>query len=1010
MTNVYYYLKRTQAAAKEEEFSVPYDLRAKKNVVVEKLFPLTISMLANISRKIIKGEAIDEEKRKKQLEVIAKFFVSYYNSNNAPEYANYLLLLSAVAYYHIGQCGTAVILAKKIDETGLSEYGDFAVLICRLLQNKELKNAFESSFWEKELIDYINEYNSTYCTESIISQASAENLRKSVLFYGNDREVLFVDVFLALAKLKSDNSTYKILKKYSSLTEENINRLIKAKNGFKEMWPAQRTMAEHGFFNGKSGVVQLPTGAGKTKAIALCIYSYQPEINSNVSVIVTPFRALTREVRSDLNKTLKFDSNISIVEVSDLLQDDYSMDLLSKNEHHRVIVVTPEKLLYILEKEPEFAEEIGQIIFDEGHLFEDEHRGAKFELLVSTILFKTPMNTQKILISAVVGGVAELKTWIAGEKGEIVDESSFYPAEKNVVALGSVTSNSDIFYKLDYLDIENNCKVDYFIPRFFKQVQLDDGNMFPCNAKDYSLALLLKLVKKDNCAVFCGTKSNANGLLERIVDLANKGIAIDKIIERNDKLEQKRISNLVRQTYGSDSTIFNAAELGVFAHHAGITDGIKSSIEYALQKSLITNVICTSTLAQGVNIPIKYLIVSNTYQGGQRMTSSDFQNLIGRVGRPGMYVEGTIIFSNIDAYQSKNYSWDTFKDVFNVDKERCYSTLEYLCITGHMRYDGVITSYYNHIITLYDNNKNNINEINAAIKQYDIQDGNSKNNWYETWKIVLDILGNIEWFIANYEDQFDVKTIVGYTLAKNNLSEEDCKKLVDIFDAIKRYLNRLELDSNLRKRFAKSMISSDSFLNLLGELRNFEIYDELSNEEYLMWITVMLKKYEEKPIIKKIEDKDLFQILKWWMNADSYIRIIELCTENKIKIIKRKNKGPINLDEIISICSDCFGYSATLLLNVISDYYRENEETEKWADYTDLLALQFKYGLPNKESIFTYELGFNDRTVAMMINKALCITVADKDEVRNRIKANKETVSLVLEEYPSYFETVLKRL
>ena len=142
MTNVYYYLKRTQAAAKEEEFSVPYDLRAKKNVVVEKLFPLTISMLANISRKIIKGEAIDEEKRKKQLEVIAKFFVSYYNSNNAPEYANYLLLLSAVAYYHIGQCGTAVILAKKIDETGLSEYGDFAVLICRLLQNKELKNLF----------------------------------------------------------------------------------------------------------------------------------------------------------------------------------------------------------------------------------------------------------------------------------------------------------------------------------------------------------------------------------------------------------------------------------------------------------------------------------------------------------------------------------------------------------------------------------------------------------------------------------------------------------------------------------------------------------------------------------------------------------------------------------------------------------------------------------------------------------------------------------------------------
>lgn len=98
------------------------------------------------------------------------------------------------------------------------------------------------------------------------------------------------------------------------------------------------------------------------------------------------------------------------------------------------------------------------------------------------------------------------------------------------------------------------------------------------------------------------------------------------------------------------------------------------------------------------------------------------------------------------------------------------------------------------------------------------------------------------------------------------------------------------------------------------------------------------------------------------------------------------------------------------MLNVISDYYREKDETEKWADYTDLLALQFKYGLPNKESIYTYELGFNDRTVAMMINKALSITIADKDEVRKRIKANKKVVRVVIEEYPSYFEAVLNRL
>ena len=1008
MTKVYYYLKRAQAAAKEEEFGVSYDLRAKKNVVVEKLFPLTISMLANLSRKIIKGEAIEEENRKRQLEVIAKFFVSYYNGNNASEYANYLLLLSSVAYYHIGQYGTSTILADKIDESAISQYGDFAVLISMLIKNKEFKNSFKSDFWRDCLTNYIDEYNKKYDTESIMSQDAVENLRKYVYFYGSDRDVLFVDVFLALAKLKAENSMYKILKKHSSLTEEKINTLIKIKSVFTEMWPAQRAMAEHGFFNGKSGVIQLPTGAGKTRAIALCIYSYQSAKNANISVVVAPFRALTREIKNDLNQALKFDSSISIAEVSDLLQDDYSIDIFG--EKHNVIVVTPEKLLYIIEREPEFANEIGQIIFDEGHLFEDEHRGAKFELLVSTILFKTSEKTQKVLISAVVGGVSELKSWIAGEDGEIVDESSFFPAEKNVVALGYIRSNGSIFYKLDYLDINNNCNVDYYIPRVFHQVQLNGGSMFPCSPKDYSIALLLKLVKKDNCAIFCGTKPNANGILKRIVDLSTKGIEIDKITKRNNALEQQRISELIKQNYGDESIIYKAARLGVFVHHAGITDGIKFSMEYALRKLLITNVVCTSTLAQGVNIPIKYLIVSNMYQGGKRMTSSDFQNLVGRVGRPGMYIEGTIIFSNVEAYQSKSYSWDTFKNIFNVSKERCYSTLEYLCKTRQMRYDGVRASYYEHIISLYDNNKANIDEINFAIKQYDIQDGNTKEEWIETWKTILDILGNIEWFVANYEEQFNIQDIVGYTLAKNNLSESEGEKLAAVFDSVKRYICRLQLDLNQKKRYAKSMISSDTFLSIIGELNDFEISDELSNEDYLIWITQILKKYEEKSIIKKLEDEDVCQIVKWWMKGYSYKQILDLCSEKKIKILKRVKKSSIILDEIVSLCSECFGYSATLLLNVISDYYREKEETENWANYTDFLALQLKYGLPNKGSIFVYEIGFNDRNVAMRINETLSITSVDKNDVKKHIVANKNSVRKVLDHYPSYYKDVLNRL
>jgi hypothetical protein len=53
-------------------------------------------------------------------------------------------------------------------------------------------------------------------------------------------------------------------------------------------------------------------------------------------------------------------------------------------------------------------------------------------------------------------------------------------------------------------------------------------------------------------------------------------------------------------------------------------------------------VLCTSTLAQGVNLPIRYLIISGTMQGVERIKARDFRNLVGCSGRAGMHTEGTI--------------------------------------------------------------------------------------------------------------------------------------------------------------------------------------------------------------------------------------------------------------------------------------------------------------------------------------------------------------------------------
>ncbi|HGR7306880.1 TPA: helicase-related protein, partial [Streptococcus pneumoniae] len=112
------------------------------------------------------------------------------------------------------------------------------------------------------------------------------------------------------------------------------------------------------------------------------------------------------------------------------------------------------------------------------------------------------------------------------------------------------------------------------------------------------------------------------------------------------------IGNLLGQNLGYDSVEYACSQLGVFSHHSGIPMGIRIAIEYAFSKSKINNVVCTSTLAQGVNLPIKYLIISSVYQAGDAIKVRDFQNLIGRAGRAGKYTEGTIILTEPNIYKS----------------------------------------------------------------------------------------------------------------------------------------------------------------------------------------------------------------------------------------------------------------------------------------------------------------------------------------------------------------------
>lgn len=84
----------------------------------------------------------------------------------------------------------------------------------------------------------------------------------------------------------------------------------------------------------------------------------------------------------------------------------------SNSEEQSVYVVTPEKLLFVLRQNIAILSNVGLMIFDEGHLFDDLNRGIAYELLISTIKLYMPNDTQKVLISAVIPNAQEINGWL----------------------------------------------------------------------------------------------------------------------------------------------------------------------------------------------------------------------------------------------------------------------------------------------------------------------------------------------------------------------------------------------------------------------------------------------------------------------------------------------------------------------------------------------------------------------------------------------------------------------
>lgn len=973
-----YYSKLIRSKAKMIEFDIPLENHISISEDSHKSFLVALAIVADSARKYfedyINHNHFDPH-LKNQLHHAAEFFDALILSElgNADEYRDYIAMLGATAYYLGDYNGSSSVMLSYIsDATRFPEDSSNLIkVLIDILTNRVFENyELIADIYSAELNTLVERYRNYILEGRDIATEVFRNLQDKVYINGSDFSVIIVNCLLAVVCKKINCSSTKLLPEFSELDFSVWQDYIQSEGSIKELWPSQIELGKQGIFIGRSGIIQMPTSSGKTASINLILRSafYSNRID-NV-LIVAPFRALCREIYRDINAHFINNEDVIISEIFDLpeIPQDFS---IFNDSIKRVFVLTPEKLLFLLRNNQSFIDRIGLCIFDEAHLFDDPNRGSNFELLMSTVKQTFPKEVQKILISAVIPNSEAINKWF-NEDGVVVSNNSIKTTEKRI-AFSDLNGSNEQLYFIDPITFEE----EFFVPRTVNVSKLEllgkerKPKVFPelKNANDISIYYGIKLIKNGGVAIFCGRKDTVNIVLRRFIDLNNRKYDLSDFLENSDRFEVEKIGNLIGKNIGYDSVEYTCSQLGVFSHHSGIPMGLRIAIEYAFSKSKINNVVCTSTLAQGVNLPIKYLIVSSMYQAGDAIKVRDFQNLIGRAGRAGKYTEGTIILTESGIYKTEQKSWKKkqYKKLLNpINSEGCKSNILNIIKFDSVdstdyKYGSMKFDFWNLILERFINNVEYLERVNsvssnlrAQASPY-LQDFNYKINQIESTLIAIE---NYLASICTDEMEIDglAENTFGYFLGDENERE----RIKELFDLVRDKIITSSVSTEILSKNSIGLYQSEHLKAWVQENQGSILSCEIE-KDLLSVLIEIIREFSNNKVMRKLSTEDLDYITQLWINGISYFNILESCTEKLIRIEKRGKLKSIDLSDIISLCDNGLGYETSMILNSINNILEELVGEK--IDVITKLTRRLKYGLSLDKEINIYELGFSDRIV-----------------------------------------------
>ena len=396
-----------------------------------------------------------------------------------------------------------------------------------------------------------------------------------------------------------------------------------ANHGITKLFPPQEDAVKAGLLEGQSILVSAPTASGKTLIAMLAIMQFLATKQGKV-VYLTPLRALATEKFSEFKKLEKIDFGRPI-RTTISTGDFDSVDKESENAD--IIVLTNEKMDSIIRHGAEWIDKIGLVVADEVHLIGDSDRGPTLEIVL-TKLKELQSRPQILALSATITNSDELSVWLDCKL--VSSEWRPVPLTEGVFDGGVILWNNG-----DSVEIKSSIRGP-------------------------PIDLCLDTIKNGGQSlIFAETRARSASLAAKGADAVSKTLSNPEKKELED-ISQKLLDN--NEHTELVKTLSALLKKGVGFHHAGLNQGCRETIETQFRSGKIKLLASTPTLAAGVNLPARRVVISNIARYDVKSGSNkpisilEYKQLCGRAGRPQYDKFGeAIIIGNANASDLIDY-------------------------------------------------------------------------------------------------------------------------------------------------------------------------------------------------------------------------------------------------------------------------------------------------------------------------------------------------------------------